>query len=330
MMKDIISHGFETKQANAGSYLAATSIVLFASVITTTNAQARNSYRIAPTEVVVYEGNPIDYSNRDDVIVIDESYPQNSSSNVLMVQDFTEGYSNQTEAVAYHTSPTSQPQSLNNATPTLQSEVRPTQPKATPLALQSIASIAQNELGVLNKKQSLITNMEGKDPELVAFYADVFGKQESNQSKQPTPSTRLAVQQTLNNKVVQKKPKPNNVQLSKTTSKGKDPELVAFYKYVFGNDKSSSSKHVSTVERFKVKDPELVAFYEREFGESTSRTIVPVLTKNVSNKIKIARSSKSNQKRSVKKFKGKTKNSVSTAAVELQRLIDDLTSKNII
>ena len=136
---------------------------------------------------------------------------------------------------------------------------------------------------------------------------DVFARQESYQSKQPAPSTRLTVKQTLTKKIVQKKPKSNKVQLSKTTSKGKDPELVAFYIYVFGNNKNSSSKHISTDVTSKAKDPELVAFYVRVFGESTSRTKLPVLTKNVSNKIKITGNFKSNQNAVLRSLREKLK-----------------------
>ncbi len=405
MMRNFISQSFESEQPSAGSYLAITGVVLFTSVLTIPNAQAR---RIAPVEVVVYEGDPIDYSNQDDVIVLEEASSQNGYTNVILVQDFTDDSSSQSKTVANLSSPSSQPQMLSNARPTQQPKVQPTQPKATPHAVKSLDSIAQNEqsqpnrtlvpnaegkdpelvafyVGVFGKQQSnlsegytppttlavkqtltknvvhkktnpskvqlskttskdkelqsvqneiLIANADGKDPELVAFYMDVFGKQKNKLSKQSPPSTILAVKQTLAKKVVQKKSKPkskpNKFQLAKTTSKGKDPELVAFYEQVFGNDKSSSSKHVPAVVTSKTKDPELVAFYEREFGKSISKTKVAVLTKNVSNKVKITSNSKSDQKRSVKKVKEKTKNSISTAAVELQKLIDDLTSKNII
>ena len=327
--KNFISHSFETEQPNAVSCLAVSVVALFTSVLITTNAQARNMYRFAPIiEVVVYEGDPIDYSNRDDVIVIEESSPQNESSNVLLVQDYTDDYTSQPKAVAYQTSPSAKPQSLRNARPTQQAKAQPTKPKAIPLAVKSMDSIAQNELSQPDK--TLIANAEGKDPELVAFYMDVFGKQKNNLSKQPTSSTKLALKQTLAKSVVQNKSKPNKVQLSKKTSKGKDPELVAFYEQVFPNDKSSSLKQVPAVATSKAKDPELVAFYEREFGKSTSRTKAPVLINNAINKIKIAGSSKLDQKRIVKKAKGKTTNSINTAAVELQKLIDDLTSKNII
>ncbi len=353
MIKNFFSLSFVTEQHNSRSYLAVTGIVLFTSVLTISNAQARDMYSNKPVEVVVYEGVPIDYSNRDDVIFIDDTSSQNGFSNMIVAQDYIDNYSSQPKTVANHTRPSSQPQSLSNT--------RPTQPKDIPLAVKSMDLIAQNKPSQPNK--ALIENAKGKDPELVAFYANVLRMQKSNPSKQSTPSTTLTGKQTSTKYLVQKKPKSNDVQLSLTTSKGKnpelvafymdvfvnqknnpskqstpstilavkqistknvvhkkskfndvqlslttskgkDPELVAFYKQVFGNDMSSSSKYIPVVVTSKTKDPELVAFYEREFGKNTSRTKVPVLTKNGSSKLNISLSSKLDQKRSVKKLKG--------------------------
>ncbi len=428
---DFISLSSNTEEPHIRSYLLMPGIVLFASVLTISNAQARDMYRVAPIEVVVYEGKPIDYSSQSDVIVIEENHSQNTYENVVVIETYTDDLSSPSNstAVAKSTTPTTQQrEALSNerlaqtkAQTAQRAKAQLNQPKAKPVVAQSRNLIAQNTLqykqnqpsknlapkaestdaelmayyvkffgkqnNKVSKQETSLTNLsvkqkpikqvvykkakpqktqlaksapkrrtsqliskklsvtkminanvEGKDPELVAFYMGIFGAQKNTLSKKPSRSIQLAVKQTPS-KIVKKKtklkvnPKSNlkKIQLAKRTSKNKDPELVAFYEQVFGNDKLSSSKHVPVVVNSKAKDPELVAFYEREFGKIMNNTKVAMLNKKVSNKVKIVASSKSDKKLNLKKkVKGKTKNSMSTAAVELQNLIDELTSKNII
>ncbi|MEB8432681.1 hypothetical protein OO007_10625 [Cocleimonas sp. KMM 6892] len=420
---DSISVSSKAELPHARSYLLLPGIVLFASVLTISNAQARDMYRVAPIEVVVYEGAPIDYSNQRDVIVIDESSSRSSYSNVILVQDYTDESIEQPQAVAYqkptpartHPQAVNKPQSkplvkpfskpratqavvakakpaaVNNKRLIAKHEQKPVTKTAAPKANANDAALMAFYANVMKSQKKKLSSrptplatmalkktstknvvqksptpsnaqltklaskskvkqytptqvvaikglnkapnpkLKGKDPQLVAFYMDVFGKQKKSLSKQ---TTRQAVKQIVAKKRIKNKSKINyqskKVQLAKVTSTSKDPELVAFYKQVFGNEVNSSSKHAPTVVNSNTKDPELVAFYEREFGKSMSKAKVVAKTTHKNPKIKIVSNSKPEKKRSVKKVKSKSKNATSTAAVELQKLIDDLTNKNII
>ena len=69
MMNNVFLPNLENEQANVRCYLAETGIILFVSVLTIADAQAG---RFSPGEVVVYNGVAPDYSNRSDVIFIDD------------------------------------------------------------------------------------------------------------------------------------------------------------------------------------------------------------------------------------------------------------------
>lgn len=415
---DVFSLSYETDQNKISSYFTETAIFLFVSVATISSAEAR---RLSPVEVVVYAGKPIDYSNRSDVIFIDETDNQNRYSNVILIEDSTNNISSQPQAIAKNTTPPAY-----QSQPRVVSKVSTTQPKAKPVTVNKLVPIRQIALKKLNEKivpnteivnvkvkdpelaafydnvlvmqklekskqsasiktpaakqvstkiivqrksgpklksnevqlalkttkgkipdlmlktvlpnKGLLTNVKGKDPQLVAFYMDVFAKQNKYLSNQSIPSKSQIVKQTSVKNVAQQKSKPklkrNEVQLSLTTSKGKDPELVAFYEQVFAIEKSNTSKQTLAVATAKEKDPELVAFYEREFGKSTSSTKVQISTKKSSSKTKFTASAKSKQKRNVKKVvnivKEKNINSRSTELAEIKKLIDGLTDKKII
>ncbi len=345
MKKCFSSLGSETEHANETYHPVVMGVILFTSILTTSNAHARD--RIASTEVIVYDGEPIDYSNRSDVIFFDYTSPQtkpNRPWETVLAQDLSNDKPSQTKvAVAKRAKPTSQAHSLKNAwaanqrktqlaqrkVQLAQQRIQATQTKLAILPkINNSNSIAQEKARLQNKK--IITNVKGKDTELVAFYLNVFGKQKNNFSKLTSPSGRLAVKHTYAKNIVQikSKLKPSKVQFSITKLKDKDPELVAFYKRVFGNNISKPYKYtpaVGVVLASKIKDPELVAFYERVFGKSRTQ-----MANNERTKMNMTKSIKSHQKRSVKNVKRKVRGTVSTASVELEKLIDDLTSKKII
>ncbi len=427
-----ISLSFNSNQSNASTYLAVTGIVLSSSALSISDAQAA---RIGVSEVVIYEGEPIDYSNRNDVIFIDDSSLYDDFSIVESTpsgtNNHTDSHSSQTTTVAKQAlpayqaqpivAPSIQPKKANAIALDLKKSIAPTAQvklskpfdnafaykkettaKATGNKAENIDNAYENaELatfyanalefkrrGYLNKttvskpkttnkdltknlaqkktktrlneiQHSLKTtkdktkkaasnkslldkvptiNTQGKDPELVAFYMDVFAKHNNNLSNQTRSSKTLTVKQvpskTLAQKKVIVKKKSNQVQLSLKTTKAKDPELVAFYNQVFSKDAKNTSKQNPVNVASKAKDPELVAFYEREFGKGVSQPIMPKL-KNCINKNKVdvaakTKSKKSIAKKIVKKVKVKTKSSVDTDIAAIEKLIGDLQARNII
>jgi hypothetical protein len=353
MKKCFSSLGSEIEHDNEVYHPVVMGVILFTSILTTSNTHARD--RIASTEVIVYDGEPIDYSNRSDVIFFDYTSPQSKPWKTVVAQDLSNDKPSQAKVtLARRKKPTSQAHSLKNAGAAKQQKIRLNQRKmqlahrevqlaqqriqatqnkvATLPKINNINSIAQKKARLQNKK--IITNVKGKDTELVAFYLNVFGKQKNNFSKLTSPSGKLSIKHTYSKNIVQikSKLKPSKVQFSITKLKDKDPELVAFYKRVFGNNISKPYKYtpaVGVVLASKIKDPELVAFYERVFGKSKSRI---QMANNERTKMNMTKSIKSNQKRSVKNVKRKVRGTMtmSTASVELEKLIDDLTSKKII
>lgn len=425
-----ISLSFNSNQSNASTYLAATGIVLSSTALSIPNAHAA---RIAVSEVVIYEGEPIDYSNRDDVIFIDESSLYDDFSTVVSapnnISNPTDSSSSQTTAVAKQTSPAyqAQPQVVSKTEPKQSNaiahaekksiapttQVKLSKPFDKPLSKTKntiaktankkaansetayenpeLAAFYANALefkrrGYLNKRtvpktktvrkeaknlaqkksktklnevqlslkmtkdktpkvvsneslpnQALTVNVKGKDPELVAFYMDVFAKQNHNPSNQTRSTKTLTVKQiptkTIAHKKVITKKKSNEVQLTLKTKKAKDPELVAFYNQVFSKDAKNSSKQNPVNVASKVKDPELVAFYEREFGKGVSPPIMPKLKNRISKKVDVVakvKTKKSIAKKIVKKVKVKTKSSIDNDIAALEKLIGDLQAQNII
>ncbi len=344
MRKAIKSCSLKNKHPSAISYLAATGVVLFGSILTTSSAQARN--RIAPVQVIVYEGQPIDYSHRSDVILIEDFSDSTNYTNVEIAQVKPVKKPTKPVAIAKQkpaVQAVKKPHIAQQQRPKLVAKVkRPPQVKPAPVTVQKTL---KNTAVIAQKKPqlpaiSLPANAKGKDQQLIAFYREVFESQKNVSPIQSEKSTiKLVVKPVTVKKLAQKKSKPQRqakrIQLAKTSIKGKDPQLVAFYHQVFGKEQINKIKAMPAIATLSKKDPELVAFYQQVFsnGKNSQKSDL-VLAIKVDKKLKIAAKSKSKSKLKKKQIAKKIKNNptkpMSTAAVELQRLIDELSNKNII
>lgn len=252
------------------SPMMALGVVVFASILTTSSAQAR--YRMAPVEVVVYQGAPIDYSNRADVIVIENSVPMPSYLEEISTPQVANApvpKANNIASKPKQANPAKTVASVNRAKQVAQQRQR-----AQPAIRSKQKQQSKNRLALAIKKKpatsakSVFPEVQGKDPVLVAFYYDILRKQEERRKQKKQLPTQIKQTTTL----AVKKEVSKNIQLSRAKTTGKDPELVEFYNLVFGKETNESEIEqaidvAKTKNKNNQKDPELVAFYHLVFGK---------------------------------------------------------------
>jgi len=281
---NLASMTIDNKQLNCNAIHRTAGLILFASFFGTVSVQAENQLSEGDLQLVYKQL----FGNNKQVAKIknkkkSQSISKPFVSNLVKKALFTKNpVSIETIALNEITNEYNQALKVASKIPAKQFNID------KPTTIKDFASTIPTTID--EKAQVAVTRLKGKDPELVAFYEQVFGGTKDRLSEQGSASvTKEAELQNIINELNQQIASYDKGQKTQTGSHRKDPELVAFYEQVFGEN-----RHITFNDSSKTHKVYDVKSKDRKMVNKKAKKVTTM------------------------------KNNGSAAAVELQKLIDEL------